>query len=168
MKVVTAETMASLVARAAEVPRKRTNLDLHATPEDPVNRFLNAGLAGTYVRPHRHRRDKWEFLSLLQGRIDVLIFSADGEVRDRTALFTGGASVMEIPGGEWHSLVFGAPAAVLLEVKPGPYEPDLDKEFAAWAPAEGSAGAASFTAWLETAARGDVWPLDLRRGRHTL
>jgi cupin fold WbuC family metalloprotein len=158
MKIVTAEAIAALVARAAEVPRKRMNLNLHAAPEDPINRFLNAGLAGTYVRPHRHRRDKWELLSLLQGRIDVLIFGPHGEVRDRTVLFSGGASVMEISGGEWHSLVFGAPAAVLLEVKPGPYEPDLDKEFAAWAPAEGSIEAASFTTWLETAAPGDVQP----------
>ena len=59
-----------------ERPRRRTNLNLHEEPSDPINRFLNAGLLGTYVRPHRHRIDKWELLNVLQGRLDVVIFTA--------------------------------------------------------------------------------------------
>jgi hypothetical protein len=55
MKIIAAETITDLLARAASAPRKRMNLNLHAEPSDPTNRFLNAGLAGTYVRPHRHR-----------------------------------------------------------------------------------------------------------------
>jgi cupin fold WbuC family metalloprotein len=157
MKVITFQAMADLVAQAAKAQRKRTNLNLHPTADDPINRFLNAGVAGSYVRPHRHRSGKWEILSLLHGKLDVLIFSAGGEVSDRITLASEGAGVVEIPGGEWHGLVFCSPAAVVLEVKPGPYEPDLDKEFADWAPPDGCPTAPSFTAWLETAARGDVW-----------
>jgi cupin fold WbuC family metalloprotein len=54
MKIVTTEAIEELLTRAATAPRKRLNLNLHAEPSDPINRFLNAGLAGTYVRPHRH------------------------------------------------------------------------------------------------------------------
>jgi hypothetical protein len=54
-------------------------------------------------------------------------------------------------------LIFYAPAAIILEVKPGPYEPELDKEFARWAPEEGTPVSASFVTWLEFASVGDRW-----------
>ena len=133
MKIVNAEAIAELLSRAAASPRKRMNLNLHAEQTDSVGRFLNAGIAGTYVRPHRHRIDRWELVTVLKGRFDVLIFTSDGVVKSRVVLGSQGASVAEIPGGEWHSVVFHAPAAVVLEVKAGPYEPQLDKEFASCA-----------------------------------
>ena len=154
MKIVNAKTIAELLSRAAASPRKRMNLNFHDHPSDQTGRFLNAGIAGTYVRPHRHRIDRWELTSVVQGQCDLLIFTADGVVKDRIALSSQKASVVEIPGGEWHSVVFHAPAAVVLEVKPGPYEPQLDKEFASWAPTEDDPSAARFVTWLETAAPG--------------
>ena len=42
-------------------------------------------------------------------------------------------------------------------MKPGPYEPQLDKEFAEWAPLEGDPAAALFLSWLENAVSGEVW-----------
>jgi cupin fold WbuC family metalloprotein len=155
MKIVTAETIAELLFRAAASPRKRMNLNLHAKPTDPIGRFLNAGIAGTYVRPHRHRNGKRELVSVLQGKFDLVIFTSDGVVKNRVALSSEGANVAEIPGGDWHGVVFHAPAAVVLEIKAGPYEPRLDKEFASWAPPEDDPAAALFVTWLETAAPGD-------------
>ncbi len=163
MKIVTTETIADLLTRAAMAPRKRLNLNLHAEPSDPINRFLNAGLAGTYVRPHRHRIGKWELLNVLQGKLDVVIFSFNGEVKSRFALGPKGPSLIEIYGGEWHSFVFHTPAAVVLEVKPGPYEPQFDKEFAEWAPMEDDPVATLFLTWLESAAPGEVWPKRVKR-----
>jgi hypothetical protein len=109
------------------------------------------------VRPHRHRPGKWELVNLLQGRLDLVIFAASGEVKHRVALGPEEPRVAEIPGGEWHTFVFHAPAAVVLEVKPGPYEPELDKEFATWTPLEGDSASTSFVAWLESAAVVDTW-----------
>jgi len=94
-------------------------------------------------------------VSVLQGKFDLVIFTSDGVVKNRVALSSEGACVAEIPGGDWHSAVFHAPAAVVLEVKAGPYEPRLDKEFANWAPPEDDPAAARFVTWLETAAPGD-------------
>jgi cupin fold WbuC family metalloprotein len=94
---------------------------------------------------------------VLQGNVDIIIFSPQGKIESRTSLSVDGTRLAEIPGGDWHTFVFRAPAAVVLEVKPGPYERDQDKEFADWAPAEGSSAANMFTAWLETAAAGDSW-----------
>ena len=157
MKIVNSEMIAGLLTQAAGASRKRMNLNLHAEPGDPINRFVNAGLHGSYVRPHRHRKGKWELLNVLQGRLDVVIFSPDGEVKNRVTLGPTGQSLIEICGGEWHAVVFGAPAAVVLEVKPGPYEPELDKEFAKWAPVDGDPAADLFLTWLERGAPGEVW-----------
>jgi cupin fold WbuC family metalloprotein len=117
--------------------------------------FLMLELRGTYVRPHRHRIGEWELVSVLQGKFDLVIFTSDGVVKNRVALSSDGASVAEIPGGDWHSVVFHAPAAVVLEIKAGPYEPRLDKEFASWAPPEDDPAAAPFMTWLETAVPGE-------------
>jgi hypothetical protein len=70
VKIVTTQMIAGLLSRAAASPRKRMNLNLHAELTDPIARFLNAGIAGTYVRPHRHRIGKWELVSVLQGKFD--------------------------------------------------------------------------------------------------
>ena len=154
LKIVTAETIAELISRAAASPRKRMNFNLHNST-DSICRFLNAGIAGTYVRPHRHQIDKWELVSVIQGQCDLLIFTSDGVVKDRIALGFGGTGVAEIPGGSWHSVVFRAPGAVVLEIKSGPYEPQIDKEFANWAPKEADPLAAQFVRWLEVAAAGE-------------
>ena len=155
MKIVNAETIAQLLSRAAASPRRRMNLNLHAEQTDPVGRFLNVGIAGTYVRPHRHRIDKWELMSVLQGRFDLVTFTSEGTVKSRVTLCSEDACVVEVPGGEWHGAIFHAPAAVVLEIKAGPYEPELDKEFASWAPSEDDPAAPGFVTWLETAAPGD-------------
>src|ERR1700689_4160953 len=111
MKVVTEETISTLLDRAAASPRKRMNLNLHAKLSDPIGRFINAGLAGTYVRPHRHRIGRWELINVLQGKLDVVVFTRKGKIRDRFALSSEVASLIEIPGGDWHTLIFHAPAA---------------------------------------------------------
>ena len=49
----------------------------------------------------------------------------------------------------------GGPPAGVLEVKAGPYEPQLDKEFASWAPSENDPAIATFVSWLETATPGE-------------
>jgi hypothetical protein len=47
---------------------------------------------------------------------------------------------------------------VLFEVKPGPYEPLNDKDFATWAPAEGDPAAAAFVDWYRRAMPGERPP----------
>jgi cupin fold WbuC family metalloprotein len=157
MKIVNTETISDLLLRAAASPRKRMNHNLHTELIDPINRFLNAGIAGTYIRPHRHRMGKWELVSVLQGDVDLVLFAETGTVKSRLAIGSENIAVAEIPGGAWHSFVFHKPSAVMLEVKPGPYEPQEDKEFAEWAPLEGHATVTSFVRWLEKAQPGERW-----------
>jgi cupin fold WbuC family metalloprotein len=157
MKIVNKKTVSDLLLRAAASPRKRMNHNLHTELADPINRFVNAGVADTYVRPHRHRIGKWELVSVLQGGLDLVLFTESGTVKSRLAISSENIAVAEIPGGAWHSFVFQKPSAVILEVKPGPYEPQDDKEFAEWAPLEGDPNVTSFVRWLEKAERGERW-----------
>ena len=157
MKIVNKKTVSDLLLRAAASPRKRMNHNLHTELADPINRFVNAGVADTYVRPHRHRIGKWELVSVLQGGLDLVLFTESGTVKSRLAISSENIAVAEIPGGAWHSFVFQKPSAVMLEVKPGPYEPRDDKEFAEWAPLEGDPNVTSFVSWLEKAELGERW-----------
>jgi cupin fold WbuC family metalloprotein len=54
-------TIADLVERAQRSPRGRLNFNLHPQLDDPIQRLLNAGGPGSYIRPHRHRPGIWEW-----------------------------------------------------------------------------------------------------------
>jgi cupin fold WbuC family metalloprotein len=144
------------VARARSSPRRRLNLNLHPELSDPIQRFLNAGEPGSYVRPHRHVAERWELFAVLRGQIDVVLFADDGTVTQRMALSEGGG-VIEIPGATWHSFIFALSGSVAMEIKPGPYDAPSDKEFASWAPRENDRDAAHCEKWLATASAGQRW-----------
>jgi cupin fold WbuC family metalloprotein len=106
------------------------------------------------VRPHRHLAPgKTEALVLLRGALGFVPFLDDG-TPDR-AHFTlmhreRGALVVDCREGVWHTFFALEPDTVVYEVKHGPFHAETDKEFAPWAPAEGSAGAAAYLARIET------------------
>ena len=145
----------ALTARARTAPRRRQNLNLHPELRDPIQRLLNAGEPDTYVRPHRHRPGRWELVAVLRGRVDTLLFDDTGAVTARYTLGIG--NCIEIPGATWHGFVFALPGTIALEIKPGPYDPQLDKEFAAWAPAEGAPGADDCARWIAAVQIGARW-----------
>ncbi len=158
MKTVGADALRALSAEAAATARRRRNLNLHQTLDDPIQRLCNAFEPGTYVRPHRHDPEVWELFALLAGRAAALTFDARGTVTARAELGADADVLIEIPAGAWHSLVALAPGTVLFEVKHGPYRPGGEHDFAPWAPPEGDARAAAFVQWMERARVGDRAP----------
>jgi cupin fold WbuC family metalloprotein len=46
---------ASLIERARQSPRLRTNHNFHTSMKDNPHRLLNVMVRGTYIAPHRHR-----------------------------------------------------------------------------------------------------------------
>jgi len=150
-----------LAARARSAARGRTNENLHAGPDDPVQRFLNAIEPGSYVCPHRHTQPpKWELFVALAGAALVLIFDEHGTVLGREQVAAAGPlRGLEIPPGVWHTIAALAPGTVLLELKPGPYQAISDKDFAPWAPREGAPAAAGFARWMVTACIGERFAL---------
>ena len=149
-----------LAAEARSLPRLRRNHNLHGEA-DPVQRFLNVMQPGTYVRPHRHLRDRpgagFECFVVLQGAIGLLLLDQHGVLQGRERLAAAGPlRGIQLPEGIVHTLVALEPDSVMLEIKEGPYVPAADKDFLASFPAEGTQAAAELEAtWRALFTPGD-------------
>ncbi|HPE42955.1 MAG TPA: WbuC family cupin fold metalloprotein [Bacteroidales bacterium] len=134
----------SAIARSSI--RKRTNLNFHDKSEALMQRMLNAMEPGTYIQPHKHENpDKSEAFFCLRGKILVVEFEEDGQVRDHILLDASkGNYGCEINPRTYHCIVSMETGSVAYELKDGPYDPTIDKHFAPWAPAEGDPDAADY------------------------
>jgi cupin fold WbuC family metalloprotein len=146
LQLITEELIQATLAEARRSPRRRMNHNFHAGADDNPHRFLNVLLQHTYIAPHRHSNPpKAESFLVLEGRVALFCFDDAGAVRSRHVLERGGAAFgIDLAPGVWHTLTAVTPHAVCYEVKPGPWDPASDKEFAVWAPREGDAGAAAY------------------------
>lgn len=128
------------IAASRESPRRRVILRLHTSDADPYQRMLNAVQPGSYIRPHRHRDPpKGETVIVLRGAVRFLTFREDGAVATNVVLAAhGGAIGLDVRPGVYHTFVALEADSVVFEAKTGPYDERVDKDFAPWAPAEGS------------------------------
>jgi cupin fold WbuC family metalloprotein len=133
-----APALLQTLAKAASSPRKRANLNVHPTLDDPVQRMLNVFQPGTYVRAHCHDPGRFELFLALSGKAAVLTFDDDGRALECAILEPDTTWAVELPGAVWHTVVSLAEDTALFEVKPGPYRPLDDKDYAPWAPREGT------------------------------
>lgn len=148
MKTFTAADVDGLCQSARTSPRQRAHHNLHPTLDAPVQRLCIALQPETYVRPHRHSEpNKWEQLVVLEGAVSVLVCSPEGLLLDRIELSVGGIRMLEVPAFTWHTLICQASDTLVFEIKEGPYAPSSDKDFAPWAPPEGTQEAARFREW---------------------
>ncbi|MBP7051147.1 MAG: WbuC family cupin fold metalloprotein [Phycisphaerae bacterium] len=140
-------------ADAARSARKREIHSFHQGDPDTLQRMLNAIQPGSYVRPHRHLKPpKAESIIVLQGSLAFIAFADDASLDEAGCILIDPARCLygcDIRPGVWHTIFALAPDTVVFEVKPGPYDPTTDKEFAPWSPPEGSPEAASFLADIE-------------------
>ncbi len=157
MIVADDKLFSELTAKAVESPRKRSHFNFHKSVEDDIHRLVMAAEPETYVRPHCHSQDdRWELFFILQGSASVLIFDADGTVKDRFDMEPGGkVCAIEIDRKMLHAFVSNSPGTIVMEVKRGPYVPIPEEDSASWAPKEGEPGMAEFLAWMKGAAAGD-------------
>ena len=131
--------ISQISSKAKTSKRRRINYNFHKEDSATLQRMLNAMEPDTYIQPHKHQNpDKVEVFFVLRGRIALIEFDENGKIIDHTILdprlgnFGG-----EIPIGTWHTLISLEEGSVAYEVKDGPYDPKVDKNFATWAPAEG-------------------------------
>ncbi|MCC7460848.1 MAG: WbuC family cupin fold metalloprotein [Gammaproteobacteria bacterium] len=157
MKILTQALLDELVARAAAAPRGRAHHNIHASAEDPLQRFCVAAQRHSYFRPHRHHTCV-ELGTVLRGGFDVLTFDDSGCVTARWSVGEGSGNVaFETPRLTWHTLLARRDGSVFLETKPGPYDPVTAAEFAAWAPPEGDVTVPALLDWLRDAQPGARW-----------
>jgi cupin fold WbuC family metalloprotein len=148
-----------VIRRAEASARRRINFNFHTGPDDNPHRFLNILLQNTYVAPHRHLQPpKAETFLVFEGYIALYCFEDGGRVRNRHLIGRGplpeklpaaleagsGTWGIDLQPGVWHTVTAITPHAVCFEIKPGPWDPATDKEFAPWAPLEGEPGAEEY------------------------
>lgn len=150
VQLLTDSLIQSVLAKAQASPRLRANHNFHAGPGDNPHRFLNVLTLGTYIAPHRHKiPPKAESFIVLEGSVVFLIFDDNGAIERRIVLSAAGpARGIDVAPGAWHTLAALTPHAVCYEVKPGPWDPTTDKEFAPWAPQEHDPNVADYLAKL--------------------
>jgi cupin fold WbuC family metalloprotein len=135
------------VSEQAKVsPRRRKNYNFHKQDQDCLQRMLNAMEPDTYIRPHKHENpDKREAFFALRGRIAVIEFDDTGKATDFIILDPLAENFgAEIAERTWHVIISLEPGSVAYEIKDGPYNPNDDKIFAEWAPAEGDPNALEY------------------------
>jgi len=134
MKLINEDLLSSVSKLAEDNPRKRMNYNFHSSGEELLQRMLNALEPGTYLSPHRHT-DNVEIFLLIKGRIQVLLFDDQGDIRSVQLLDPKqGNYGVEIPAGVWHTILVEEKGSVIYEIKQGPYIPNKGIEFAPWAP----------------------------------
>jgi cupin fold WbuC family metalloprotein len=145
-----AEMMKRVVEGSRNNPRKRVILPLHKTADASLHRMLNGMQPYSYIQPHRHLHPpKAESVIVLQGAIFSFVFNATGDITEVQTLTAGGANFgVDSEPGIFHTFLALEKDTVLFEVKPGPYEQNSDKDFAAWAPREGSEETAGYMNYL--------------------
>lgn len=119
---LTQQLLDEMTEQAAASPRLRMNMDLRNSPDDQSQRMLNAILPGSVVPVHRHRSTS-ETVVLLRGRVDEIFYDDSGHEIARFRLDpSDGSYGLQIPAGQWHTLVALQPS-VIVEFKDGPYAP---------------------------------------------
>lgn len=149
MNVITQDLLDQVTAQARQGDRLRKNHNLHPTDAFCCHRLLNAMEPSSYIQPHRHLDpNKDESMVILRGRLGIVSFDEAGAVTGAHLLQAGDAVAVDIPHGEFHTVVSLEPGTVFFEAKAGPYLPLTAGEKAPWAPAEGDEGAGGYHASL--------------------
>ncbi len=150
MKFFDAQYLNDLIGQAKNSPRLRQHRNIHQSYQDACQRLFNAIEPGSYIRPHRHVSERREELLIaIRGLMALITFDDQGAV---TGILRFGsqnhgsdlAAGAEVASSTWHTVVALEPNCMLLEVKAGPFDPNLPKDLAPWAPEEGSEATTDF------------------------
>ncbi|CAJ0771500.1 WbuC family cupin fold metalloprotein [Ralstonia chuxiongensis] len=156
--VFSVDELDELGVNAKASARRRQHRNIHASYSEKIQRLFNAICADSYIRPHRHTLDpRNESLVAVRGEFAAITFADDGRIADvvrfaTEAHWAGDARVtvgIELSPETWHTVVALSDTAILFEVKEGPFEPTIAKEYAPWAPEEGDGGVAAYLQWLK-------------------
>ena len=131
------DDLARLTKLAAENPRQRIRLCAHPDVGDPLHEMIIVHARGAYVRPHKHL-DKSESYHIVEGRLQVVFFEEDGEIRDAVhmgEIREGEVFYYRLSESWYHTVIPQSDVVVFHETTNGPFRRE-DVVFAPWAPDE--------------------------------
>ena len=122
MMTIDRDFLDALSAKAKSSARLRMNHDLRTTPEDGSQRMLNALEPGTVLPIHRHDKSA-ETVVILRGAVREIFHDENGKETAVFELREGSDCLgLQIPQGQWHSLVCLETGTVIFEAKDGRYD----------------------------------------------
>lgn len=143
---ISLELLASQQEKAAESPRRRSMYVICGGPDQPVQALLNTFMGDSYAQPHSHKfAEKFE---CIEGHFAVITFGSEGTRREIRHIEAGESC--EVKAGVMHTAICLSDRGTIYETKECAYDPDQDKLFANWAPAEGDPRAAAYLSHLKT------------------
>lgn len=146
MIIIDNSHLEGIIKEADTSARKRKHKNFHLNYSEKVQRLINVIHRDSYIRPHRHKDpEKFEVFIILKGKAAVIEFDEAGNIVNQVILYhPSGNFAVEIPPRSYHTIVSLEDGSSVYEIKQGPYIPEDDKEFAAWAPGEGSSEAVHY------------------------
>ena len=144
--LITGSIINKAIDASRKNPRKRIIFPFHKSPSDNLHRMLNVLQPHSYIQPHRHLDPpKAESIIVLRGELIYVEFDQKGNIKILYRLSHESFNIgIDIEPGIFHTIFAATEDTVLFEVKPGPYKRSTDKDYAPWAPAEGSENAEEY------------------------
>ena len=124
---ITQAILDDLTTKAKASPRRRMNMDLRNSIDDQSQRMLNAIEPESVVPIHRHQKSA-ETVVCLRGRVVEEYYDELERIcTERIELSPNGPVVaLNIPAGQWHTVLALESGTVIMEMKNGKYEPISD------------------------------------------
>lgn len=122
----------NLKALAKKDASGKCRMCLHNDIRDHVHEMIEVYPEGAYVRPHFHPL-KIETKTIIEGRLLVVLFDADGEISDKIIMEKSGIFTVRIDKGIIHTDI-PLSDVVFHEINTGPFTGNDDSVFPKWAP----------------------------------
>ena len=118
-----------ILIRAQESPRHRMHFDLRTSVNDDSQRMLNVMMSDTVIPIHRHNETS-ETVIVCRGKVREEFYDTEGNKIAEFVLQAGGECPgIQIPKGQYHTLVCLEDGSVIFEAKDKPYDPNSTEDF---------------------------------------
>ena len=118
-----------LLLQAQASPRRRMHYDLRTTADDTSQRMLNVLMIDTIVPIHRHV-DTSEIVVICRGKVREEFYDDEGNKTAEYILEAGGeCPAVQVPEGQYHTLVCLEDGSVIFEAKDGAYSPRATEDY---------------------------------------
>jgi cupin fold WbuC family metalloprotein len=124
---------------AEKTPNKRARLCIHQSIKNKTNEMIIALKKGSYIQPHIHPNSKSESYHVIEGKMNVFIFSKDGKKKKVIKMGDYKSNLnffYRMNRGYFHLPIAVSRWCVYHEIYSGPFKKNLDVKYAKWAPKE--------------------------------
>lgn len=132
---VTNELITQCVEAAKQTTRKKFRFCLQHSSADSLHEMLIVRFKHSYGRPDKHLYTT-ESHSIIEGRMLVILFEDNGEIRDVFCLSKENCFIYRIETNIYHMQIPLSEHVVYYETKEGPFN-EKSNIYPSWAPEEG-------------------------------